>query len=103
MVENKSENCFDKKAILDDLIKIITEITFGWEIQFKGSIGPKTLLGADLAFKSLDLVRLVSAIQQLYSHKYIAFQELFQSGDGVIQDLRVSNLVDFLHKHLNNA
>jgi len=102
MLDRKSNNRNDKKTILDRLTKIITEMFSGWEMQFEGSIGPETFLGAELGFKSLDFVRLVTAIQQQYSQKYIPFQELFVSdNDVVLEDIQVSHLVDFLYKHLN--
>ena len=102
MLEYKNNNHHDKKLILGDLIKIIEETVSGWEMQFEGSITPETLLGADLAFKSLDFVRLVTAIQQQYIQEYIPFQNLFLSDNGeTLQDIQVSYLVDFLHKHLN--
>lgn len=103
MLENKGGNRFNKKAILDDLITTIMEITSGWEVEFEKPIGLETFLGADLAFTSVNLVRLVSSIQQQYSQKYIPFQELFILDNGVIlQDIQVSHLVDFLYKHIND-
>ena len=102
MLDYKNENLYNKRAIQDDLIGIIKEMTSGWEMQFEGSIGPETLLGADLAFKSVDLVRLVAAIQKCYDRQDFPFQELLMPGDRAVKDLGVSDLVDFLHKYLNH-
>lgn len=101
MLELEVKDRYEKKAIFDDLIKILGEISYGWEIQFEGSIGPETLLGADLGFKSVDLVRLIAAIQKGYNRQDLPFQELFFPDDPTVEDLRVSDLVNFLHKYLN--
>jgi acyl carrier protein len=101
MLESEEKERYEKKAVLEDLIKILEEMSSGWEMQFEGSIGPRTLLGEDLAFKSVDLVRLVAAIQKRYNEKEIPFQELFSPDDRPFKDLRVSDVVDFLLNHLN--
>ena len=101
MLEYRSKNRHDRGLILDSLMKILGEMSSGWEMEFQAPIGSDTLLGADLAFKSIDLARLVAAIQKLYSHQELPFQELFMPDDRPVQDLSVSDLVDFLYKDLN--
>jgi acyl carrier protein len=102
MLEYNKGNQDDKIAIMNDVIRIIEEIASGWESQFEQSVGPESLLGAELGFKSVDFIRLIAAIQQHYSQAYIPFQDLFISDDGeILLDIQVSYLVDFLHNHLN--
>lgn len=101
MLDLKDTDINKKERILGDLITILEEMSSGWEMQFEGSIGLQTLLGADLAFKSLDLVRLVAAIQKRYDRRDLPFKELFIPGDRPVKDLGVSDLVDFLYRHLN--
>ena len=102
MLEYRKNNHHDKKVIMNDLIRIIEEIASGWESQFERGIGPESLFGADLGFRSLDFIRLITVIQQQYIQEYIPFQDLFVSDNGeILQDIQVSHLVDFLHKHLN--
>jgi acyl carrier protein len=101
MSRDATANHPDKNTILEDLIELIREMNFGWEVQFDESIGPETFLGADLRLKSLDFVRLATAIRQRYDQKQMPFQELFVSDDGQIrEDIRVSHLADFLYKHI---
>jgi acyl carrier protein len=92
-----------KKDIFDDLIRIITEMSSEWEAEFGDPIGPDTRLGEDLALSSIDFVKLAAAIQQRYADVSLPFQDLIIDGDQVKQDIRVSDLVDFLHKHLNQC
>ena len=101
MLDSNKENTHSREAIMNDVTRIIGELLSEWEMQFEDSIGAETLLGADLAFGSIDIVRLISEIQQLYAHQLIPFQELFMRDDEIVVDLRVSDLVDFLHRHLN--
>jgi hypothetical protein len=58
-------------------------------------------LGEDLALSSIDVLNLFVAIQQRYVETVLPFQDLIGEGDQVKQDIQVSNLLDFLHKHLN--
>jgi acyl carrier protein len=102
MLDSKKDDSHSKEAIRHEVIRITVELLDEWDTQSEASINPETLLGADLAFGSIDIVRLISEIQQLYDHKLIPFQELFMRGDDVIQDLQIKDLVDFLHKHVNS-
>ncbi len=102
MRESKIKDRYEEETILDDLITILEEMSSGWEMRFEGSIGPGTLLGEDLGFKSVDLVRLVATIQKHYDRHDLPFKELLLPGDRPVKDLGVSDLVDFLHRHLNH-
>ena len=103
MLGHKSKNRHDKERILDDVIKIIEEMDSGWESQFEQLITPQTLLGADLAFKSIDVVRLVAAIQKFYDCFELPFQELFIPNGRLVKDLSVTDFVDFLDAHLYHS
>lgn len=101
MLDSKKVNTYSRDAIMDDVKDILAELLTEWETQFEAGIGPETLLGADLSLGSIDIVRLISDIQQRYAHQVIPFQELFMRDDEIIQDLRVAELVDFLYRHFN--
>ena len=76
-------------------------MNIGWESEFDNPIGPETFLGADLGFKSLDLVRLSGAIQRRYNSKKIPFQQLLVTDKGKIrEDINVSYLAAFLLEHV---
>ncbi|RMF84498.1 MAG: acyl carrier protein [Nitrospinota bacterium] len=94
-------NHFSREAILRDLLKILGEMTSDWEGGFAGAIGPETRLAADLALESIHVVQLVVAIERHFQRQDLPFQQLFVPGDRSVDDLRVSDLVDFLYTHLN--
>jgi acyl carrier protein len=100
MLDLNRETLHEKELILNDIIKILTEMSSEWEMQFEGSLGPETLLGEDLALKSIDVVRLVVAIQDRYNSQNLPFQDLFMPNNRPVQDLQILDLVDFLSNHL---
>jgi acyl carrier protein len=92
-----------KDAILRGLLTILNDVTPGWETGLPGTITPETRFGADLAFESIQLVRLVVAIQERFQRQSLPFQELLICDDCVVDDLRVKDVVDFLYLHLNKT
>jgi len=92
----------DKDIILNDLIRMLSEISSGWEMEFSQTMGPRTLLGTDLGLKSIDIVKLVAAIQQQYGRKDLPFHDLFMPDDRPVKDLAIADLADFLGDHLND-
>ena len=94
-------NSHDKQTIVNDLVRILEEMSSGWESAFESSIGPQTYLGADLDFKSITLVQLIVAIQKHYDRQDLPFQELFMQNGQVVRDLNVADLGEFLHRQLN--
>jgi acyl carrier protein len=91
---------FSEQNIFNDIIQIIGEITSDWEMDFDVPIGLETYLGADMAFKSIDVVLLIAAIQKHYGEIILPFEELIVQGDQVKQDTQVSELVPFLLERL---
>jgi len=99
----QSSRGFDKQAILGDILKILEDMTSDWEMGFAGKIDPETRLVADLAFESLDVVQLAVAIEEHFKSSGLPFQKLFMRRDGgYVDDVRVSEVVDFLYNHIND-
>lgn len=95
-------NPVDRGVILSGVLDILAEMTSDMHGGFAGAIEPHSRLGADLAFESIQIVRLVVAIQKHFQRQDLPFQQLFLPKDGEINDLRVSDLVNFLCVHLSN-
>ena len=102
MLDVKMESTGHRDAILYDLINLLKDMTSDWEMAFSNPIGAETLLMADLGLKSIQMVQLVVAIEGHFKRKDLPFQELFMPNHGELNDLRVSELVDFLHTHLSH-
>ena len=97
------ENVADKNAILGKLVHILEEMSSEWEMGFSDDIGPQTRLIADLAFNSINFVQLAAAIEEHFRQNDLPFQSLIMADDYVVDDLKVSDLVDFLYTHLNKG
>jgi|SRR5437867_5406147 len=97
-----SSNGWEKDVILSDILKILKEMTSDWEMGFTGKIGPETHLVADLAFESIDVVQLSVTLQEDFHQPNLPFQKLLMTPEGrYVEDLRVSELSDFMYHHLN--
>jgi acyl carrier protein len=89
-----------KDELYKDIVETVRSITEETGTTRGDELGPETMLGADLGLKSLDFIRLITALQQKYSNAYIPFQELFVGPDGMITpDISLSRVVDFVGKH----
>lgn len=95
------EGSVERNAILDNIISLLKDMTSDWEMGFLNPIGQETLFVADLGFKSIQFVELAIAIESRFKSQNLPFQELFTPDKGEFNDLRVSELVDFLYVFLN--
>ena len=87
----------DRQDILNDVIKIITEMTQDWENELSGQISGETRLIGDLGFESIDVVMLTGEIHRHYKRKKFPFERLFISQGRYVDDVQVSALADFLY------
>jgi acyl carrier protein len=90
----------DHQTILQDMIRILEDMTSDWDTEFSGGIGADCLLNHDLGFQSIDWVHLVTAIEEHFGRRDFPFPELFVRDGRFIEDLAVKQLVDFLAKHV---
>lgn len=68
------------------------------------SIQPTASLGADLGLTSIAVARLTGLLQKRCGGKPLPFHKLFVKPDGtMMQDIRVSDVVSFLDRHLNGT
>ena len=103
MSESSGTERYSKDAILKDVVNILEETSSEFEMESGSSIGLETMLGADLELKSINLVQHMLALQKVYGRQDFPFQDLFMPDeDVVVSDLSVSDVVEFLYKHLNS-
>src|SRR5690554_941715 len=89
-----------REAILDDMVQILTDMTADWDLDFGGGVTADTRLIADLGFESIDVVQLVVAIEERFQQRDLPFEKLLMVDGRYVDDLRVEQVVDFLHEHL---
>lgn len=85
-----------------DTIEIIGELIQDWDTGFDGGISPSTAIVADLGFESLDVVYLITAIEQRFKKSDFPFEELLMVDGHYVDDLTASQIAQFLHKHLSD-
>ena len=103
MGEQQMEKSLDSGQILTNLVEILGDITQDWDTELSGKIGADTSLMTDLTFESIDVVMLIVAIEERFKKTGLPFDELLMIDGRYVDDLRVSELVSFLEKHLNSG
>jgi acyl carrier protein len=89
-----------KVAVLDDIVGILQNMTSDWDVEFSGPIGAETCLVRDLTFESIDIVQLIVAVEEHYGRRDFAFEKLLMVDGRYVDEIRVGDLVDFLHAAL---
>jgi acyl carrier protein len=92
-------NTINQEIILTDVLNLLKELARDWE--YSGEITPQTWLFADLGFESIDAVILASFVQDHYGRPFPFPQLLANIGQRDVKDLRISELVGFIHQHLS--
>ena len=77
------------------VIDTVKELTQDWDLE-DVSINADTALGADAGFESLDIVQLVVLIEKKLGNPGIPFESLFMQDGEYIDDVRVSELAEFI-------
>jgi acyl carrier protein len=88
-------------VIQTDVLALLNQLARDWE--YSGEISPETFLFGDLGFESIDAVVLASFIQQHYQQQFPFPQLLAELGRRDVKDIRLGELVDFIHGHMNGA
>ena len=92
----------DTKASFEsEVILAIGHVIGGSAGNAQASIKEASFLGADLGLSSIAVARLAGLLQKRFGRKPLPFHALFVKPDGTMQqDIRVSDLVAFLERHL---
>ena len=92
----------DKEKILEDVLKIIRDMTRDFDTDFSGGLGPQTHIEKDLGFESIDSVELIISLETHYQRRDLPFQELVMR-EGRYHDFTIQDIADFLFKHLTTT
>ena len=82
------------------LIAILQDFTQDWDHEFEGEMGRGTMLVADLAFESIDIIQLVVAIEEEFGKRKLPFNQLLMKDGRYVNDLSVGQIVDFLEPYV---
>lgn len=80
-------------ALLKDMVQ-------DWDLDTTDEIGPATRIIEDLEFESIDLIQLMVAVEKEFGVKGLPYESLVINDGSYIEELLVSQVVEFLMKHL---
>ena len=89
-----------REQIGREVVKILTDMTDDWDIDFSGDIGPATRVLADLQFESIDVVQFVVQIESKFQRKKLPFEKLLMVNERYRDDFTVQEVIDFLYTNL---
>ena len=90
-----------REQIATDLDKIFQDTMGDWE--YSGEITAETRLFADLGLESIDMVALGAAIEEHYRRTFPFAQWLSELRDQQVDDIRVNEVIQFLHDNINGS
>jgi len=91
----------ETQTILTDLTNILNDLTADWDTSYEEGIGPATRLIGDLNFESIDVVQLITAVEEHFRRRDLPFEQLLMKEGQYVDEVSVGEMVDFLAKHLN--
>ena len=83
------------------VISVLNDMTQDWELDSDDGIGIETGLMNDLEFESIDIVQFAVALEHGFNQKGLPFEQLFMKDGDYVDEIRVSEVVDFLGQHVN--
>lgn len=83
-----------------DVVEILKDLTSDWEDAFSEEISRQTRLIEDLGFESIDVVHLITAIEQRYDRRDLPFEQLLMEEGRYKEELTVQEIAQFLENHL---
>lgn len=83
-----------------DVIEVLKDLTSDWEDAFSGDVSRDTRLIDDLGFESIDVVHLITAIEQKYERRDLPFEKLLMVEGRYKDELTVAEIAEFLNEHL---
>jgi len=92
-----------RKNIRDDVLHILEEMTYDWDLELDGPLSQDTRLIADLEFASIDIVQFLVAIEEYYQRREFPFEELVMRDGRYVDEIVVDDVITFLDKHLNRS
>lgn len=88
-----------RENVYQTVRELIEKLAEDWE--YEDDITAETMLVADLGLESIDVVVLGTTIQNEYDCTLPLAEFMAEIGQREQRDIRISELVDFVHQHLN--
>ncbi|MEA1924126.1 MAG: acyl carrier protein [Pseudomonadota bacterium] len=100
MAQSTSSQDMSDDEIFQNLVVILEEMTSDWDLEYTDGIRMETRLIEELEFESIDVVQLVSAIEDRLQKRGLPFEELLIQDGNYVDEITISEIVSFLSRHL---
>ncbi len=87
-----------KEQLFNDLVGLLNSLAEDWE--YSDPITGETYLIEHLGFESIDIVILCTNVEEQYGRPLPFAEFLAEIGQREVRDIRIDELVDFFHQHL---
>lgn len=91
----------NKLDVEPKVISILNDLTQDWELDSDDGINMNTGLMNDLEFESIDIVQLAVALEHGFNQKGLPFEQLFMKDGDYVEEILVSDVVNFIDKHVS--
>jgi acyl carrier protein len=92
---------FSSRAeVAEGVVGVVNQTIRDWDLDVPGGVNSETHLMRDLNFESIDVVQFAVAIEQAAGRKGLPFEKLFMKDGGYVEDVKLSQVVDFLCNEL---
>lgn len=98
---NREKDTFSKEVILKDIIDILENMTYDWDMDLDGAICSETKLVAELYFESIDVVQFIVAIEEHFKRRGLPYEEFLMVDGRYVDEITVDDTVNFLYQHYN--
>ena len=92
-----------KDALQATVIAVLKDTVQDWDLELEEEMGAETTLIEDLAFESIDIVQFSVALEQALGRKDLPFEKLFIEEGAFVDDVSVTDIVNFLAGELQAA
>lgn len=86
----------ERAAIESKLIAVATDTVADWGLDLEEPITADTRLIKDLNFESIDIVQFAVGLERAFDRKGLPFEKLFVKDGAYVDDVSISQLIDFL-------
>jgi acyl carrier protein len=93
----------NRAAIESKVIAVANETIADWGLDLPGGITRDTRLVEDLNFESIDIVQFAVGIERAFDRKGLPFERVFMKDGNYVEDIKISEMTDFLCTELTAA
>jgi acyl carrier protein len=86
----------NRAEVAQSVAAVVNQTIRDWDVDLPNGVDSDTQLMRDLNFESIDVVQFAVAIEQAAGRKGLPFEKLFMKDGGYVEDVKLSEVVDFL-------